>query len=519
MKDILTNLKVLTIGLIAVFSLTNCTSQNSLKENEEVKKPRMVVTCDPELDDNNSLIRFLLFSTDFDVEGLIYASSRFHWKGDGKGTTQYIPDREYSSNGRDLGPQTSWRWAEGERFIDDLVEAYESVYQNLKVHNPNYPTPEELKSKIYVGNVEFEGDISHDTPGSNRIKAILLDDDPGPVFIQVWGGPSTASRALKSIEEEYKDSPEWESIKAKVSAKAKFCLSGQQDLSFQEYVQPNWPQVESIMLNAGVTSLGYGAKRAVAGTKDTIYFSSAWTLENIKSKGVFGEHYRVWGDGRQMAPGDFTDYFGEKGYTADELREKGYWVWTPPQSEGNFISEGDTPMFLNLIGNGLRAYLGQEYGGWAGRRKELSDEEKAAGYTAPYAMSRVKDEVLPDFLPAIQNNFAARLNWSVTSEYENANHEPVIEAPLEMKVAAGSTVKLNAHVSDPDNDVVSTSWMQFKVGSYKGDVSFASATDASTSVTIPSDANSGDTIHLILTATDNQEVPMTSYHRIILTIN
>ena len=51
------------------------------------KKPRIIITADSELDDNNSLIRFLLYSSDFRVEGLIYASSQFHWKGDGKGTT------------------------------------------------------------------------------------------------------------------------------------------------------------------------------------------------------------------------------------------------------------------------------------------------------------------------------------------------------------------------------------------------------------------------------------------------
>src|SRR5262245_17787525 len=38
-------------------------------------KPRVVVTTDPELDDSNSLIRYLLYSTDFRTEGLIYASS------------------------------------------------------------------------------------------------------------------------------------------------------------------------------------------------------------------------------------------------------------------------------------------------------------------------------------------------------------------------------------------------------------------------------------------------------------
>lgn len=504
----------LTLVVAASFIFAGC----SPNAGDQPEKARVIVTCDPELDDNNSLIRYLLFSTDFDTEGIIYASSRFHWKGDGKGTTQYIPGREYSSPGRDLGPQTKWRWAEGERFIDDLVEAYKSVYQNLKVHNSQFPTPEELKSKIYVGNVEFEGDISHDTPGSDRIKQVLLDDDTRPVFIQIWGGPSTASRALKSIEDEYKGTPEWEKIKAKVSEKAKFCLSGQQDLTYKEYVQPNWPQIESIILNAGVISLGYMAKRAVANTADTIYFSAEWTSSNIKSKGIFGEHYRVWGDGRQMAPGDFTDYFGLKGYTAEQLREQGYWVWTAPLPEGNFISEGDTPMYLNLINNGLRAFEGQEYGGWAGRKKELSEEEKAAGSTAPYAMRSIKDEVLPNFLSAVQNNFAARMVWSVTSTYEDANHEPVIEGPLQLKAAAGSTVRLKVKVSDPDQDQLTVNWKQFKVGSYKGDVSVADPVTASTSVSIPSDARSGDTIHLVLTATDNQTPSMTRYHRIIITI-
>src|SRR5690349_16530272 len=47
-------------------------------------RPRIIVTADPELDDNNSLIRFLLYSSDLNIEGLVYASSGFHWKGDGK---------------------------------------------------------------------------------------------------------------------------------------------------------------------------------------------------------------------------------------------------------------------------------------------------------------------------------------------------------------------------------------------------------------------------------------------------
>ena len=43
-----------------------------------VQAPRTIVTCDPELDDNNSMIRFLLHATDFQIDGLVYTSSRFH---------------------------------------------------------------------------------------------------------------------------------------------------------------------------------------------------------------------------------------------------------------------------------------------------------------------------------------------------------------------------------------------------------------------------------------------------------
>lgn len=479
----------------------------------------MIVTCDPELDDHNSLIRYLLFSSDFDTEGLIYASSQFHWKGDGKGTTQFIPGREYDRGEHRLGPQTHWRWAEGERFIDEDVEAYEKVYPNLIKHNPDYPTPEYLKSIIREGNVWFEGEMEHDTPGSDLIKQVLLDDDPRPVFIQVWGGPSTASRALKSIQDEYEGTPQWEAIKAKVSAKAKFCLSGQQDQTWKDYIQVEWPQIESVILNAGVTPLGYGAKRSVSDISDTLYYSAEWTAENIKSKGVFGDMYRVWGDGKQMAEGDFTDYFGLKGYTGEELVKMGYWVWTPPQPEGNFISEGDTPCYLNLIDNGLRAWEHQNWGGWAGRRKELSDEERSAGFTAPYAMRGTTDPILPDFVPAVQNSFAARMAWSTTPDYKAVNHEPMVEGPLSLVAKAGETLKLKVSAIDPDGNDLACAWSHWKIdGSYKGDVAISDISVPATSVTIPSDAREGDNIHLILTVADNGTPQLTRYLRTVITV-
>ena len=141
--------------------------------NPNHDRPRIVITTDPELDDSNSLVRFLLYSTDFNIEGLVYASSQYHWKGDGKGTKWFVAGREYTRFGlKDICPCTSWRWAEGERFVDNAVETYEKVYPNLKIHNPDYPSPANLKQKIRIGNIEFDGDISKDSPGSNLISSL-----------------------------------------------------------------------------------------------------------------------------------------------------------------------------------------------------------------------------------------------------------------------------------------------------------------------------------------------------------
>ena len=40
-------------------------------------------------------------------------------------------------------------------FIDAVVDAYAKSYANLKVHDPNYPAPAALKSKIQMGQCRF----------------------------------------------------------------------------------------------------------------------------------------------------------------------------------------------------------------------------------------------------------------------------------------------------------------------------------------------------------------------------
>ena len=482
------------------------TSVPTAQASENSSKPRVIITCDPELDDLNSMIRFLLFSTDYQVEGLIYASSQFHWKGDGQGTKFYMPNREYSRNGIDFGPMESYRWDPNERFIDDVVAAYKEAYPNLKKHDPSYPTPAYLKSKIRVGNVEFEGDFSKDTPGSELIKAVILDEGTEPVYINAWGGCSTIARALKSIEEIYGQTEGWKVMREKIVRKVILSLSGDQDETYASYIRPFWSEIRQEDWLTGVGGMGYLSQMGAA-AEDAVYYSAAWTQENIRSKGPLGNLYRVWGDGKQMAKGDKFDFFGLSGnYTAEELRQLGYIVWAPIQEAGSFLSEGDTPCFLNMIDNGLRAHEDLSYGGWSQGLRILPDSLK-------------ERQSLPDFIPAIMNGLAARIKWSVTSRYKDANHAPVIEGDLAMKGKAGETLKLKYKVTDPDKDALTVNWWQYvSAGSYEGRVSVDDPTQAVTTFTIPQDAKSGDTIHLILEATDNGAPSLNHYLRLIITV-
>jgi hypothetical protein len=542
-------------------------------------KPRLVITADPELDDVNTLIRALLYATDFKIEGLVYASSGVHWKGDGKGTTQYIPGREYTRFGNHA-PLTSWRWAQDDRFIDDVVDAYAKVYANLTVHNAAYPAPAELRSAIKWGNAEFDGDYSKDTDGSNLIKALLLDNQPGPLFVAAQGGQSTIARALKSIYDQYSKTQQWTAIREKISRKLIIIPWGDQDGTNSRYIRPNWPDVATWTL--AMINFGYGARGSHT-PENQVFLGAEWTRDNVSSRGVLGAMYRVWGDGKQMVKGDMTDYFGLSGVTADQLREQGYFVWTAPQEKGSFISEGDTPTFMNLLDNGLRAHEDGSWGGWGGRRNMAAGAGRGGGAAAAGAAPGPGTPVGPDdpgigigiapagstanaptpaaataggapaggagraagaggpgagggrgaqaptnttrvnarFFAAAQQDFAARLKWSVTPRLADANHEPKVQLKGSRALTAspGATVRLEGEVSDPDRDQVTVNWWQYHdAGTYPGDIALTNASALTATFQVPADAQPGQTIHVLLEATDRGVPALTRYQRVVVTV-
>jgi hypothetical protein len=479
-------------------------------------KPRTIVTADPELDDLNSMIRLLLYSNELRIEGLVYASSRFHWKGDGKGTAFLLPDREYDE------PRTSFRWAAGERFIHDAVDAYEKVYDNLVAHDPEYPHPDGLRALIRDGNIEFEGDMSNETAGSRLIADSLLREEEGRVHLQNWAGTSTIARALRSIEEQYSGTPEWETVNAKVNSTAVITKFSSQDATYDGYIRPSWPNIR--VTDVACFAWGYPIRR-VALPRDRHMLAAEWMRENVTSVGPLGALYRVWGDGRQMVEGDYTDYFHLGGHSADELRAMGYRVWIDPEPEGEWVSEGDTPNMLNLFSNGLRGHEHPSFGGWGGRGSRTGDgpDTWAVRSTVDAAVdgSAPDEYSLTRWFGDAQRDFATRLRWSVTPAYADSNHRPevTVSPGLDLSAAPGSTVTVTASATDPDGDGVSYRWWHYvEAGTYPAPARIDEGGGAEVTLTVPTDAVAGQTIHLILEVRDDAPMPLARYERIIITV-
>ncbi|HEY2580964.1 MAG TPA: nucleoside hydrolase-like domain-containing protein, partial [Mucilaginibacter sp.] len=356
-------------------------------------------------------------------------------------------------------------------------------------------------------------EMSVNTEGSDFIKKILLDNKPGPVYIQLWGGTNTVARALKSIEEDYKNTPQWASIYKKVSEKAILYAVLDQDATYKKYVAVNWPDIKVMYNSAQFWSFAYAWPRVVP-TEIRSYLQGKWFAENIKfNHGPLMSSYYLWGDG-QSVPGD-PDVMGDTAATKKAGRER-----------YDFISEGDSPSYLFLIDVGLRSLEDASYGGWGGRMVQSKtnpnrwEDGKTVTDYNPY--TKKEDDAYPQtrWIPALQNDFAARANWCV-KDYKNANHPPVVKLSHSNNLTGvpGTKINLKGTATDPDKNELSYIWWQYKeAGSYNGDVELQNANTSASSFISPKDAKPGETLHIILEVSDSGTPKLTRYQRAIVTV-
>lgn len=358
--------------------------------------------------------------------------------------------------------------------------------------------------------------MDRDTEGSEFIKQILLDDNPAPIYLQVWGGTNTIARALKSIEIEFKNTDEWSAVYKKVCDKAIIYTILDQDATYRKYIAVHWNDIKIYYNSNQFWCFAYPWKQAVPDAWHHYLEGSFMGQHIINEHGPLTKMYYSYGDG-QKQDGDDEHIHGDP----SRLKNAQWGDF----GKYDFISEGDSPAYLHLMDVGLGNLKNPEYGGWGGRlvpsieqSGRWEDGVLAADYN-PH--TNELDRTFPQtrWIPAIQSDFAARADWCIKN-YEDANHAPVVELKHKMELTAkpNKKLKLKASATDPDGDTLTYRWWQYKeAGTYQGTVEIKKNNTLKAVCQVPVDIKKGETIHVILEVTDNGEHPMTRYQRAILT--
>ena len=416
---------------------------------QEKSKPRIINTTDlgADPDDEQSMVRFLVCSNEFDIEGLIVATGC--WKKSQNNTAM----------------------------LDRIVDAYGKALPNLRVHAEGYPSVESLRSVSVIGQTGYgmsDVGAGKDSLGSERIIASVDKDDPRPVWVGCWGGANNVAQAIWKVRET-RSKAELSKFIGKLRV---FDILGQDDAG--AWITKNFPD----LLYIRATEV-YGWQP-----------SDSYLRTHIQSHGPLGAVYpdRKW------------------------------------------ATEGDTPAFMHVYPNGLNDPDKIDQGGWGGRfsltkknsirsMKPVTNE----GQYDPYHMYGNTSEgaqAIKRWSKGYDNDFEARMDWSVTSKYSDANHHPIAvmdgdtsKRVLEVSASPGSSVALSANgSSDPDDDSLAYSWSFYKESSsYHESVKIENGASASATVSVPSNA-SGKRIHIVLEVLDDGAPNLCAYRRVIINV-
>ncbi len=447
-------------------------------------RPRVVVLTDiaNEPDDEESLVRFLVYANEFDVEALIATTS------------------------------THLKTKPREDLIRRQLDAYDQVRANLSKHALGYPSAEQLRAVTRTGQPAYGmaavGD-GKSTPGSRRLIEVVDRQDERPVWVCIWGGANTLAQALWDVKAT-RDAAALDRFLRKLRV---YTISDQDDGG--HWLRPTFP------------NLFYIVSPSTVGGGD--YYRSTWS-------GISGD--RRYGTGVRHRFDMVDNPWLEK-----HIRARGpLGALYPPLA---YIMEGDTPSFLGLINNGLGWHVRPDYGGWGGRYKEY----QPWGETRPiWTENRdSRDTVTSDdngrsetshqatiwrWREHFQNDFAARMTWSVTAEYKEANHNPVValngdttQNVLEIPARPGETVGLSAAgTRDPDGHATAVRWWIYpeagsfwepKTRRFPAEVKLTAETGNATSLIAPQ-VEQPATIHVILEVRDNGTPNLWAYRRAIV---
>ncbi len=492
---------------------------------------RTIITQDAEVDDQNSLRHFLFYTNEVELQGIVQSSSKFHWIGVPGATKENVKRSEFEFEGEVTGPYDQpYRWP-GTQWMFDEIDDYEKDYPNLSKHAEGYPTPDYLRSITKIGNIGYEGEMDAPTEGSELIREKILDDDPRPLYVQVWGGTNTLARALLDIQNEYEGGEDWPVLREKIMKKVVITACGEQDPTYRSYIAENWPDMQFVK-TLQMRSYAYPWFVMPEGeSKDTLR-ADFMKREILNGKSAIAQGYCTWLDGKVYEGEGPRGQFGSNPKIADEWF--GAKMGLPKPVPYDFLSEGDSPTFFLLFPCwGFRTLENFAWGGIAGRYHRVDNQFNSKGeplnvwdvsmdaYTDRDGNTSELESMWP-YVCDIQRDFAARVAWCSAKKYEDAEHAPKlsIREGTDLTAAPGERVSIHpiAEAADEDAKVMVFCRIYPEV-SAPGSVfvSVSSCGDCA-ELTVPKSAESGDEFHLIVKAQADGHFRLVRYQQVIIKV-
>lgn len=394
--------------------------------------------------------------------------------------------------------------------LTNVVQAYAQVRDNLELHEPGFPQASRLLETIAIGRPEggmrAVGD-GMDSDGSERLIQAVDRSDGRPLWVTVWGGPDVLAQALWKV----RSTRSPDEVDRFVSKLRVYAISDQDNSG--PWIRREFPALFYIVSpgnnfhQSTWIAIGGDNFHGRFGGADYSLVTNEWLDRNVRSKGPLGAVYPHW----------------------------------------EFMMEGDTPSFMNLIDNGLGEPERPDWGGWGGRY-ELYTPRREKWFYEPETRpiwTNVMDEVFGHdghwhttnhatiwrWREAYQNDFSARMDWTIKS-YEDANHppRPQLNHSAFLVARPGDRVDLDATGSvDPDGDALSYNWFVYEEAGTRGMMSSRSGVKLEIQnfdqqrawLTVKTDrvnAPGTGTIHVILAVTDHGTPRLTRYRRVIIDV-
>lgn len=467
-------------------------------------KARLIVMADMghDPDEEQQIIHLLMYSNEFDLEGLIAVTGRY-----------FRPD-----------PPNPVKILMPELF-DYIIDGYEKVYPNLMKHASGWKTPQYLRSIIasgQAGNGMEDVGTGRSSEGSRLIINAVLKDDPRPVYIVANSGANTLAQALF----DYREHHTKEEVDAFVSKLRVYDNSGQDESG--AWICHEFPDI--FYIRARVQNRCFG------GPNNNNLGPHSWKPYEYSP---IGQH--------QWARENIQTNHGALGKIYPDRIVDGTW---------HYLGGGGIIPFAGLFVPGLSDISQPSWGGWSGRYTVEKVLNPLSGFPIvhdsekqyiPFKAYTDGDEVVDKWVnpengktyhdiytpvwrwrQAMWNDLKARMDWCV-EPWEKANHRPVAVLNgdstnniILAKANYNETITLDATGSwDPDNDNLSYYWWVYSEAGarpYKKPIPIKNSSSVKTSLTIPEDA-AGKKLHIILEVKDdNKIVPLIDYRRMVVIV-